>query len=163
MRILIMLIILSVIANTAIGQRKDVSNYKLFRTSFDKNFKFPAKLKTANASIFAVILLTFKKDGKIDKLLFSDGAPPELISEIERIKEKVNFKAIYDNISINSPNIKVLIPIQVDALRMAGGGNPIPQRDLDKMYLFQGKPILGECFFYPSINLKYYYNNYEKQ
>ena len=163
MKKLFLLLALIGIYSIGCAQRPQNENEKKtqFRSSFDTNFTYLNSLVATKASIFAVILVSFNGSGKIKDIKFSDGAPPKFISEIIRIKDKVDFKSMYDELGGNTSDMQVLIPVQIDALQMAGGGVPIAQKDLDNMYLFKGQPLTGEFVFYPAINYKYHYNNYE--
>lgn len=163
MKKIVLLLVLIGIYSIGCAQHPQNENEKntRFRYSFDANFTYLNSLVATKASIFAVILVNFNGSGKIQDIKFSDGAPPKFISEITRIKDKVDFKSMYDELGGNGSNMQVLIPVQIDAMQMAGGGVPIAQKDLDNMYLFKGQPIVGEYVFYPAINYKYHYNNYE--
>ncbi|WP_210353500.1 hypothetical protein [Sphingobacterium tabacisoli] len=153
-----LLILLTTLSLTGYSQSGDNEDYlSLFKRSFAINFRLPKSLEDVGTSVFAIMKIGFNNKGEVDKLEFSDSAPKEFIEEMNRIKDKVNFHAIYKDLRISDPDIQVLVPIQLDAYKPSLGPLSVQKDVLDKLYLFKGKTITGSYLFYERISQQYFY------
>jgi hypothetical protein len=157
MKRLLILILLTGVGYAGYSQAKSADSSPTFEKSFYSNFKHPKGLMDAKTPVFGVMKVWFDKKGAVDSLDFSDSVPIEFAAEMQRVKSKVNFSEIYQNLEISDSSIPVLIPVQMDAMKSFFGPASVKKEDLEKLYLFKGKPIAGEFVFYKPIYLLYIY------
>lgn len=153
-----LLILLTTVSLIGYSQSVNNEDYpSLFKKSFTINFRLPKSLENAGTPVFTLMKIGFNNRGEVNKLEFSDSAPKEFIEEMNRIKDKINFQAIYKDLHISNSDIQVLIPVQVDAYKPSLGPLSVEKDVLDKLYLFKGKIVTGSYLFYEKIYQQYFY------
>ena len=159
MKRLLILILLTSVSYAGYSQAKSSDSSLTFEKSFYANFKHPKNLMDTRTPVFGIMKVWFDTKGAVDSLDFSDSIPLEFIEEVKRIKNKINFSAIYQKLEISDGAIPVLIPVQMDVTRSFFGPADVKKEDLDKLYLFKGHSVGGECIFYNPIYLQYIYES----
>lgn len=142
---------------TAFGQKYvDFPSFEKFYSNFGEHLKYPAGFESKQPSTVTLMKINFAGNGEVQSVSFSDSAFPKFVDLMQTMKDKFNFKSIYEDIKVKHKNAEqVIIPIQIDYEKIGEWQSEISSNDIKKLYFFNGKPISGEYFLYPNIYYKY--------
>lgn len=150
-----LILILFAVVNSSFTQQSDSHpSFMKFKFSFLDNFKYPSELKDRGISTITLMLVKFNNDGTLKEIKFSDSALQQFVDEIHRVKDKIEFKYIYNDVTkIDKEARVVLIPIQIDVEKtgISGHSPQIMEADQQNLYNFSGKPVSGNYHIYPML------------
>lgn len=151
-------LLISSVSVLSAQEKQSEDLFSQFEHSFVKNFKIPPQLHERCLPIITIMSITFDEYGNVNSLNFSDSAYPQFIQELLRIKDKIEFKLLYKEISaLGKQKENILIPIQINPGIIGVCAAHVLQFDLLNLYLFDKKPLEGKYFLYKNItyfNLK---------
>ncbi|MGE8377429.1 MAG: hypothetical protein ACN6PN_03735 [Sphingobacterium sp.] len=139
------------------GQKNaDFPSVEKFYNSVIENLKYyPDALQDSCIGTITLIKIHFDDNGELQSIDFSDSAQPVFVKYIQEIRNRLNFKSIYQDLKQKGHvDNKVLIPFQIDTEKMDECKSTISSTDLMKLYVFDGKPCAGEYFLYPYIYVR---------
>lgn len=152
---IIFLLAMTLLINYAVSQQKDPNpGFAEFNRSFSKNFKYPFQLEDRCISTVTLMMVTFRSDGSVDLIEFSDSVLDQFKNEFFKVKDKIDFKSVFnDIININQENKVVVIPIFIESEKTGplGCESNIIASDLKNLYNFSGKPISGNYYLYSGL------------
>lgn len=142
---------------TAFGQKYvDFPSFEKFYSNFGEYLKYPDGLETKQPSTVTLMKISFAGNGEVQSISFSDSALPKFVDLMQKVKNKFDFKSIYEDVKVTHNSAEqIIIPIQIDYEKIGEWQSKISSDDIKKLYFFSGKPISGEYFFYPNIYYKY--------
>lgn len=126
--------------------------FSKFEKSFTRYFKIPSQLSERCLPVFTIMSITFDESGNVSSLNFSDSAYPQFIQELLRVKDSIQFKYLYEEISaLGKQKETILIPIQLNTGIIGECDSRILQFDLLHLYLFDKKPLKGKYFLHKTM------------
>lgn len=121
--------------------------------NFVTHLRYPKDLEKASIPSFFTLKVQYNEKAKQYSLEFSDSAHPLVIKELLRVKDKLDFNLVYDDLNVKKRDLPILIPIEIRLARVSKGfSNPKSNVPKD-LYNFKGKQSFGEFYFYPPLVL----------
>ncbi|WP_400263064.1 PTS sugar transporter [Sphingobacterium sp. SG20118] len=146
------LLLISSVSVLSAQEKQNEDLFSQFEHSFVTNFKVPPQLHERCLPIVTIMSIKFDEYGNISALNFSDSAYPQFVQEVFRIKDSIQFRYLYEEISaLGKQNENILIPIQINPGIVGVCASRVLQFDLLNLYLFNKKPLEGKYFLYKNI------------
>lgn len=144
-------------SSVSFGQKNiEFPSFEKFYSNFGENLRYPSGLQDEWPSTITLMKINFTGNGDVQSISLSDSAFPQFVHLMEKMKEKLDFNSIYQDIKAKQKDVKqVLIPIHIDYEKIDVWKSSISSEDFKKLYVFNGKPISGKYFLYPNIYYKY--------
>lgn len=153
----ILLIVIAIIANFMHSYaQKDPelkNNWAKLQSGFVKYIRYPKDLEKASIPSFFTLKVQYDEKAKQYNLEFSDSAHPLMIKEVLRIKDKLDFNLVYDDLTIEKRDIPIIIPIEIRLARVSREFSDPKSTVSQNLYNFKGKQAFGNFYFYAPLAL----------
>lgn len=123
------------------------------QSSFVTHLRYPKDLEKASIPSFFALKVQHNEKAKQYNLEFSDSADPLIIKEILRIREKLDFDLVYNDLNIEQRDIPIIIPIEIRLAKVSKEFSAPKNRISQNLINFQGKQAVGEFYFYAPLVL----------
>ncbi|WP_286860272.1 MULTISPECIES: hypothetical protein [Sphingobacterium] len=134
------------------SQDANIHRSKL-QSSFAYHLRYPKELEKAALPSFFTLKVQYDHKAKQYNLEFSDSAHPLMIKEVLRIKDKLDFNAVYDDFNLGNRDIPIMIPIEIKMQRASPKFSDPTTKISQHLYNFKGKQAFGEFIFTHPLSL----------
>ncbi|KKO92468.1 hypothetical protein AAW12_05045 [Sphingobacterium sp. Ag1] len=123
------------------------------QSSFVTHLRYPKDLEKASIPSFFTVMVQYDEKARQYNLEFSDSAHPLMIKELLRIKDKLDFNSVYEDLNIEKRNLPIIIPIEIRLAKVSKEFSDPKSNVTKNLYNFKGKQAFGEFYFYAPLVL----------
>jgi hypothetical protein len=153
MKKLIIIAVILMWTNSVVYSQGINNNWSKLQSSFVKFIRYPKDLEKASIPSFFTLKVQYDEKAKQYNLEFSDSAHPLMIKEVLRIKDKLDFNLVYDDLNIKKRDIPIMIPVEIRLARASREFSDPKGKVSQDLYSFNGKQAFGNFYFYSPLAL----------
>ncbi len=133
---------------------QDANNHcTKLQSSFVHHLRYPKDLEKASIPSFFTLKVQYDEKTKQFNLEFSDSAHPLMIKELLRIKDKLDFNVVYDDLNMGKRDIPIMIPVEIRLARVSKEFSDPKSKVSQDLYNFNGTQVFGDVYFYAPLVL----------
>ena len=155
MKKLIMIAVIVMWTNSVVYSQGINNNLSKLQSSFVKYIRYPMDLEKASIPSFFTLKVQYDEKTKQYNLEFSDSAHPLIIKELLRIKDKLDFNVVYDDLNMENRDTPIMIPIEIKLARVSREFSNPKSKVSQDLYNFKGKQAFGEFIFTPPLSVSW--------
>lgn len=129
------------------------NNWNKIKWNFIKHFRYPDDLEKASIPSFFTLKVHYDEKVKQYNLEFSDSTHPLMIKEVLRIKDKLDFDQIYEDLNIENRDIPIIIPVEIKIQSASQQFSDPKNKTFQDLYNFKGKQAVGEFILISPLSL----------
>ena len=152
MKKLIMIAVILMWTKSVVYSQGVNNNWAKLQSVFVKYIRYPKELEKASIPSFFTLKVQYDEKAKQYNLEFSDSAHPLMIKEVLRIKDKLDFNLVYDDLNIEKRDIPIITPIEIRLARVSREFSDPKSTVSQNLYSFKGKQAFGEFIFTPQLS-----------
>lgn len=153
MKKLIMIAVIVMWTNSVVYGQRINNNLSKLQSSFVKYIRYPMDLEKASIPSFFTLKVQYDEKTKQYNLEFSDSAHPLMIKEVLRIKDKLDFNVVYDDLNMENRDTPIIIPIEIRLARVSREFSNPKNKVSQDLYNFKGRQVFGDVYFYAPLVL----------